>query len=92
MQKIDSEESNILSVVRVIAFVFILLCHFTSSIESIGFLGQIFNVGNSIFFLLSGYLFGTKDINHPGLWLKRRMVKILIPYYLWLMVLAILFH
>lgn len=41
-----------------------------------------FNVGVQIFFIISGYLYGGKAIDNPICFIVRQFKKILIPYYL----------
>lgn len=42
------------------------------------------NVGVQVFFIISGFLYGTKQISEPIGWLKKQFKKILIPYYIFL--------
>lgn len=42
------------------------------------------NVGVQIFFIISGYLYGSKHIDEPISWFKRQLIKILIPYWAFL--------
>ena len=42
------------------------------------------NVGVQIFFTISGFLYGNKEIKEPISWLKKQFSKILIPYYVFL--------
>lgn len=67
---------------RLLAMVMILLCHYFQ------FFGQElawwFNVGVQIFFIVSGFLYGQKDINDPVAFIQGRCKKILIPFWLYL--------
>ena len=60
-----------LMVVRVVATLLILACHFVQeSNNSLLILSaQFLNVGVSIFFFLSGFLYGNKDIKDSKSWL-----------------------
>lgn len=68
--------------IRVISMVFIILCHvvcYYKFIPGSNFLGQIFNVGVYTFFIISGYLYGNKEISDFKFWIKKRWCKIVIP-------------
>lgn len=49
------------------------------------------NVGVQIFFIVSGWLYGRREINAPVRYIKKNFSKILLPYYLFLF-LAILLY
>lgn len=74
--------------------IFILLCHFTqqSSNSYLNMLGQFFNIGVSMFIILSGFLFGTKRGQSCNMmqWMKRRILRIYIPYELFVILLLII--
>lgn len=78
--------SNSISIIRVFSTICILLCHLVQEVNNpvLALSGQFFNVGVSIFFFMSGFLFGEKKISDSKEWLKRRFIKIGIPYYLFL--------
>lgn len=50
-----------------------------------------FNVGVQIFFIISGFLYGSKLINSPVKWFLKNARKILLPYYLFLIPVVILY-
>ena len=56
------DESKIISITRVTAMVLIVLCHYVRWYSHISWIGQFFNVGVGIFFLISGFLHGQKKI------------------------------
>lgn len=70
------------SVTRVCAMFFIIICHLGSYFGLVP-VGQFFNVGVPIFFLISGYLYGDKKIFDTGKWIKGRLVRIYVPLLLW---------
>lgn len=79
---------------RAAATVMILLCHFCAQKE--GFLfnvaSQVLNIGVPLFFILSGFLFGQKGVHAPyRKWFLRRLHRLWIPYWLFLVVLAIIY-
>lgn len=71
-----------ISFTRVCAMFFIIICHIGSYFGRIA-VGQFFNVGVPIFFMISGYLYGNRRIKNIGVWLKGRMVRIYIPLLMW---------
>lgn len=80
---------------RVLGMVCILLCHFVqeSSNPNLNMSAQLFNIGVEMFFILSGYLFGMKQMLTGGQsaaeWYKRRIKRIFVPYELFVIVLLI---
>lgn len=77
---------------RAIGVVFILLCHYTAQSGNVyGIMSaQFFNIGNYIFFVVSGYCFGIhRRMQSVTVWYKRRIRRIFIPYEIMLFVLLI---
>ena len=87
---ISEEESNITSVVRVVAMFLIVGCHLCNVYPEIEFMGQILNVGVYVFFILSGFLYGQRDIKSAKRWLKARFVRILAPVYIFYIIMFLL--
>lgn len=88
------EERNSISVLRVFAMVLILFCHIVQEHNSpyIQMTAQFLNVGVSIFLILSGYLYGSKDIKESyGSWIIKRAKRILIPLYVFMLYLLIIY-
>lgn len=73
--------------IRVFAVFMIVICHMLQFYGN--FLAYWFNVGVEIFFIISGLLYGQKDITDPFMWICRQWKKILIPY--WIFSLAAVF-
>ncbi len=48
-------------------------------------LGYVFNVGVPLFFIISGYLYGEKEIKEPVIWYFRRFIKICVPMYIFVL-------
>lgn len=83
-----------ISYLRCISMFFILLCHIVSnsSITFISITSQFFNVGVTIFFLISGYLFGKKGINYSVKeFYKKRYMKVFFVYHIFLLILFIIY-
>jgi peptidoglycan/LPS O-acetylase OafA/YrhL len=87
--QIEDKDSLILSFERVTAMFLIILCHLSSAVN-INALGQVFNVGIYVFFILSGYLFSFKEISNPIFWFQERMKKIMIPCYIYYVISALI--
>lgn len=75
-----------LSYVRVISMFLIILCHLVQEYNNsiLAMSGQIFNVGVIVFFYLSGFLYGDKNYDFNINWLKRRIKKLMLPIYIFL--------
>lgn len=62
----------------------ILLCHFTwqSGNPYLIMSSQFFNIGNDVFFILSGFLYGTRcgEYSDKNNWYWKRLLKIYVPY------------
>lgn len=67
----------------------IVACHMLSYYKSE--LALWLNVGVQIFFIISGFLYGSKDILSPIDFIKRSFLKILIPYWLFLAIAVVLY-
>lgn len=60
----------------------IVLCHtikYYRFIPASSLLGQIFNIGVYSFFIISGYLYGKKDVKNFKKWYIKRIQKIHVP-------------
>lgn len=78
-----------ITVIRTIAMFLIILCHYVSWISPISFLGQVFNVGVPLFFIISGYLYGQKTIENVLLWYRKQLIKIVIPVYIYYLLIGV---
>lgn len=84
-----NEKLNFTVWLRAFGVLLILACHFTQQSENpyLVMSAQIFNIGNSVFFILSGFLFGIKgekEFQQIFPWYKKRLLRIYIPYELML--------
>lgn len=68
--------------IRLLAMLSIIACHFCQYYKSEW--AWWLNVGVQVFFIISGYLYGSRSIDASVPWLKKRFVKILTPYYIFL--------
>lgn len=76
-----------ISVIRMMAMISIIVCHLCQYYESEW--AWWLNVGVQIFFIISGFLYGNKQIDEPIVWIKKQFVKILVPYYIFLVIAVI---
>lgn len=75
-----------IQIIRIIAMISIILCHLVQEVNNKYFLmfAQFLNVGVFIFLIISGYLYGKKEIKNPAEWIKKRFIKLMIPIYIFL--------
>lgn len=76
---IYKRESEIITVTRATAMIMIVLCHYLALFNRLNFISQVLNVGVLVFFLISGFLYGQKDINNNKDWILKQWKKICIP-------------
>ncbi len=74
----NSYESTCISYLRFLAMLSIVFCHFLQALDNNW--AWVFNVGVQIFFLISGYLYGSKTISDWKGYFKKRFLKIYIPF------------
>ena len=75
-----------IQMVRIIAMFSIILCHLVQELNNtdIAKMGQFFNVGVYIFLLLSGWLYGGKEIRDTREWLFERAKRVLLPMWIFM--------
>ena len=79
----ESKKLSFVTWLRAIGVIFILLCHYVGVNRNayVQMSGQFFNIGNDIFFIVSGFCFGIKkNLGHIGEWYLKRLQRIIIPY------------
>lgn len=84
-----NNEKISLQILRVFATILILTCHLVqeSSNPYITMTAQFFNVGVSVFVIISGYIYGKKKIldNYTYKeWIIKRAKRILVPFYIFI--------
>lgn len=90
--KTNTKNLSCLTWLRVVSVLMILACHYVQQNPNayIRLLAQFFNIGVQLFFILSGFLAGYRGVAKPyGLWYRKRMQRIYIPFWIFLSVLAI---
>lgn len=80
----NQQKMESISFLRVISTFMIIICHFLQFYGNE--LAYWFNVGVQIFLLISGFLFGQKVIDKIGKFYKKRLLRILVDYYLYIIV------
>lgn len=76
-----------IQLIRILSmFLIIIGCHLISEFgnDILKKAGQIFNVGVYIFLFISGYLYGDKIIKNKKKWYFKRLKRILIPMYIFM--------
>lgn len=83
-------KSHCISAIRLVAMLMIIMCHICQYYDSLW--AWWLNVGVQMFFVISGLLYGSKQITHPVEWFLYNAKKILIPYYLFLVPVIVLYY
>lgn len=78
-----------ISMTRLFAMVMIIVCHMFQYYDYE--LCRWFNVGVQVFFVISGYLYASKEIDNPVKFIRKSFTKILIPYWIFLVIAIILY-
>ena len=80
MKEITPQQKNAITIVRVLSMLMIITCHILQGYNRPS--AFLFNVGVQIFFLLSGFLYGKIEIKSITLFVKKRFVKLYVPFIL----------
>lgn len=94
MDNQNPQKVNFINYLRSFAVICILLCHLVqvSSDPRINSTSQIFNIGVSIFFLISGFCFGLQgNIRNVKEWYLKRLIRIYIPYEIFMILLLLVY-
>ncbi len=77
-----------ITIIRIFACMLIVWCHLSNNMLD-GFLNRWWwsNIGVQIFFFMSGYLYGGREIDDRKVWMIKQTKKIVKPYYLSLLIL-----
>ena len=71
----SKEGSNpTITICRIVGMLMIIFTHLCDQMGSS--LTEVFTVGNSLFFLMSGILYSNKEINNPLEWVIKRIIRI----------------
>lgn len=81
---ISSAESNSIKYLRSLALIMIVLCHLFQAFGNRW--AWVLNVGVQIFFVISGFLYGSMYIENYAKWGGRRFVKLYLPYAIYIVI------
>lgn len=87
---ISKKESDALNLIRWLSTLSIVICHILQGYDNL--YAWIFNLGVQVFFFLSGFLYGNKYIEKPGNFYKNRLIKLYLPYLIWIIVSLVLLY
>ena len=83
------KKNNGISLCRSVAMIMIIICHFGTAYGHAS-IGQFFQSGVQVFLLISGLLYGSKEIISCKKWLIGRWERVCVPCYLHLAVIVVL--
>lgn len=86
---INEKQSNAIKLIRAISALMIVWCHIFQGLDNE--LAWWFNVGVQIFLFMSGFLMAKDYIANSIIFLKKRLLKILTPYYILLAITFIVY-
>lgn len=86
---INDKQSNAIKLIRSISALMIIWCHIFQGLNNE--LAWWFNVGVQIFLFMSGFLMAKDYISYPIIFLKKRLSKILVSYYILLAITLIIY-
>lgn len=78
MNEMTYQESISLTYIRVFAMFSIILCHLFQTYHLVGW-SDIFNMGVQVFFVMSGFLYGYKQIDNWREWYIKRLKGFISP-------------
>lgn len=90
---LTDNESKSLTWIRVLAMMSIVVCHIFQAYHNLW--ADVFNAGVQVFLVMSGYLYGYKQITDWHVWAGKRIMKVYVPYIVFLIAvipLYALFH
>lgn len=88
--QLNASQSLAISTIRAIATLMIISCHVMQGYNH--FLAWWINVGVHIFLFMSGFLLAHSDYTNKLVFLKKRLKRILIPYWLFLLLVLPIFY
>lgn len=78
----EMKRNNAIQITRIVAMISIILCHiikYYTFIPGSQFLNVVFNVGVQVFLVISGFLYGQKEISGFKLFIVKRIDRIYLP-------------
>lgn len=86
----DKKRFSYIVILHCIGVLMILFCHFAQEMKN-NIIGELLASGVPLFLFISGYLTGLKTTSISYKWLKRKGIRILVPYYVVLITVFITF-
>ena len=80
-----------ITVLHILGMAMILFCHIFQD-AGISFLGELLIAGVPLFLFVAGYLSGKKKITNSLEWVGRRLLRLLVPFYILLVTLFIIYE
>lgn len=87
----NSTKNVSITLLHIIGMTMILLCHYCQE-EKIYFLSEIFISGVPLFLFTAGYLSGLSNIKSPSIWISKKIKRILIPFWLFVIVIYAIYE
>lgn len=91
--KVSSESKSRdgrISFIRVVATLMIIFTHLIAETDNLKFIAAITTVAVYTFIFISGFIFGKKKIHNPLKWIMKRLSRILIPMYIFMLFLFVM--
>jgi len=89
---LSKDEQQIISIIRFFSMFLIILCHYVGWFPRIAWTSQLFNVGVPLFFIISGFLYGSKQILSTKLFYIKRFKRIIVPLYVYYIIMIIVLN
>ena len=92
LQKDMIKKDKSIQIIRIMSMISIVLCHIMEELNSelLNMFSQFLSIGVYIFLFISGYLYGKKYITDIKQFYKGRILKILLPMYIFIIALYII--
>ena len=87
---LKSNESKAISSIRVLSTMMIVLCHIFQGLNNE--LAWWFNIGVQIFLFMSGFLIANSYYKSTWEYLKKRIVRVIVPYWIFLVLALPLYY
>ncbi len=84
---VTESQSDLISLLRVLSVFLIVSCHVMQGLSNQW--AWVLNTGVQFFFCISAFLFGKKNVDSAIPWLKRRIGRIIVPYYVYLLIVSL---
>lgn len=92
MSRLHNERNVAIMYIRIVAMLFIFTDHAVAymDVPLKSVIMQITNSGNLIFLFISGFLYGGKSIDNFGAWINKRIERLWVPYFIFILVFFVL--